>query len=413
MQNDKKHEGETIMVSEHIYRELSVKNDKKIILLVMDGLGDIPINGKTPLEAANTPNLDALVKQSETGLTYPVSMGITPGSGPAHLSLFGYDPLKYDIGRGVLEALGIDLNLGKKDIAIRANFASTDKNGIITDRRAGRIPTVKNNELCKLLSSKIEQIEDVQIIIKSGKEYRFVVVFRGDGLSDCVTDTDPQQVGLKPNTSTPLDNKGAKTARIVNSFVEMASSLLMDETPANFALLRGISKYPDIPSMQELFKLTPAAIAAYPMYRGLAKLVGMKILETGSDTASEFETLKTNWAKFDFFYIHIKKTDSYGEDGNFRKKVSVIEEVDTYIPKILELQPDCFVVTGDHSTPCKMKSHSWHPVPFLLYSPFVRRNNSNTFTEFECLKGTLGNFKAVNAIPLMLAHTLKLKKYGA
>ncbi len=401
------------MISEHIFRELTVKNDRKIVLLVMDGLGDLPIDGETPLEAASTPNLDELVKTSETGLTYPVSIGITPGSGPAHLSLFGYDPLKYDIGRGVLEALGIYLNLGKKDIAIRANFASVDKTGIITDRRAGRIPTEKNRELCALLSKQIKSIENINIIIKNGKEYRFSIVLRGDGLDDCVTETDPQQVGLKPLTSAPLDDRGEKTARIVNKFVELASSLLRDKTPANFTLLRGISKYPNIPSMQELFKLTPAAIATYPMYKGLAKLVGMTILKTGNDIASEFDILKKSWTNFDFFYVHIKKTDSYGEDGNFAKKVSVIEEVDSHIAEMLDLKPDCLVITGDHSTPCIMKSHSWHPVPFLLHSPFVRKNASVVFSEMECSRGTLGNFQAINAIPLMLAHTLKLKKYGA
>ncbi|TES91827.1 MAG: 2,3-bisphosphoglycerate-independent phosphoglycerate mutase [Candidatus Cloacimonadota bacterium] len=401
------------MVSEEIYRELSVKNEKKIVLLVMDGVGDLPVNGKTPLEVAKTPNLDALAKKSITGLTYSVSMGISPGSGPAHIPLFGYDPFKYDIGRGVLEALGIDFELGKKDIAARANFATIDKKGIITDRRAGRIHTEKNKKICAFLSSKIKTIEGVKVIIRSGKEHRFVVIFRGDSLFDCVTDTDPQQIGLRPKVSSSLDSNGQKTARIVNRFVEMALPLLKDYMPSNFVLLRGISRYPDIPSMEKLFKLVPAAIATYPMYKGLAKLVGMQILKTGSDITSEFKTLKENWSKFDFFFIHIKKTDSYGEDGSFDKKVSVIEEVDKHIPQILDLKPDCFVITGDHSTPCKMKSHSWHPNPFLLHSPFVRKDLAISFTELECAKGVLGRFGAVNAISLMLAHTLKLKKYGA
>jgi 2,3-bisphosphoglycerate-independent phosphoglycerate mutase len=401
------------MISENIYRELSIKNERKIVLLVMDGVGDLPTNDKTALEVANTPNLDTLSKQSITGLTYPVSIGITPGSGPAHVSLFGYDPLKYDIGRGVLEALGIDFKMGNKDIATRANFATIDKNGIITDRRAGRIPTEKNQEICEFLSSKITQIDDVEVIIRSGKEHRFVVVFRGNGLSDYVTDADPQQEGFKPKKCKALDNKGEKTARVVNRFIEKVSSYLKDFSPVNYPLLRGISRYPDIPSMNDLFRLTPAAIATYPMYKGLARLVGMKILKTGNDISSEFETLKENWKDFDFFYIHIKKTDSYGEDGNFEKKVSIIEEVDKYIPFVLDLKPDCFVVTGDHSTPCKMKSHSWHPNPFLLYSTLGRKDPAVSFSEFQCAKGILGNFEAVNSMALMLAHTLKLKKYGA
>ncbi len=401
------------MISENILRELSIKNERKIVLLVVDGVGDLPINDKTPLEVAKTPNLDTLTQKSITGLTYPVSIGITPGSGPAHLSLFGYDPLKYNIGRGVLEALGVDFELGKKDIASRANFSTINDSGVIVDRRAGRIPTEKNKEICSFLSSKIKNIEDVEVIIRSGKEHRFVVVFRSENLFDSVTDTDPQQVGLKPIISTPFDVKGEKTARIVNKFVDMTSQILKDNTPANFVLLRGISRYPDIPSMNDLFLLTPAAIATYPMYKGLARLVGMKILKTGNDISSEFETLKENWKDFDFFYIHIKKTDSYGEDGNFEKKVSVIEEVDKHISFVLDLKPDCFVVTGDHSTPCKMKSHSWHPNPFLLYSTFGRKDPAISFSELECAKGILGNFEAVNSMALMLAHTLKLKKYGA
>lgn len=414
------------MIPEELYRKLSMKNEKKIVLLVMDGVGDLPFDvknisqakacgyyAKTPLESAKTPNLDELAKKSMTGLTFPVAIGVTPGSGPAHLSLFGYDPLKYNIGRGVLEALGIDFEMGKKDIATRANFATSDEKGIIIDRRAGRISTEKNKEICSFLSSKIKTIEDVEVFIRSGKEHRFVVVFRGDGLSDSVTDTDPQQVGLKPNTSTPLDSKGEKTARIVNRFVGMASSLLKDYLPANFTLLRGISKYPNIPSMEELFKLTPAAIATYPMYKGLARLVGMEILKTGTTLASEFDTLKEHWSDFDFFYIHIKKTDSYGEDGNFEKKVSVIEEVDRKLPELLGLIPDCLIITGDHSTPCKMKAHSWHPNPFLLYSNLMRKDPASLFTESECAKGILGRFEAVNVMSLMLAHTLKLKKYGA
>ncbi|OQX56560.1 MAG: phosphoglycerate mutase [Candidatus Cloacimonas sp. 4484_209] len=401
------------MIPEEIYRDLSIKNEKKIVLLVMDGVGGLPINGMTPLEAAHTPNIDELTKKSCTGLTYPVSLGITPGSGPAHLSLFGYDPLKYNIKRGVLEALGIDFDLQREDIAIRGNFATIDNDGLLKDRRAGRITTDVNKELCDLLSSEIKVIDDVKIIIRSGKEHRFVIVLRGSGLSDSVTDTDPQKVGVQPKISRAIENTGSKTASVINKLISRAKEVLKDKYPANFILLRGISKHPDIPTMQDLFKLTPAAIATYPMYRGLAKLVGMEVLQTGTDISSEFDTLKQNWDKFDFFYLHIKKTDSYGEDGNFEKKVSIIEEVDKYLPSLLAQKPDCLVITGDHSTPCRMKSHSWHPVPFLLYSAFNRFDEAKRFTESECRKGILGSFAAMEAMELMLAHTLKLKKYGA
>ena len=401
------------MIPEEIMKTLTFKNDKKIILLVMDGIGGLPVEGNTALEAAHTPHLDALARNSITGLSYPVSMGITPGSGPAHLSLFGYDPLKYNIGRGVLEALGIDFELTQQDIAARANFASVDADGVVTDRRAGRIPTKRNEEICAFLSSKIKTIEDVQVFIQSGKEHRFVVVFRGKDLYEGVTDTDPQQTGCKPLACTSTDEKSQKTARIINSFVRETAGLLSGFGPVNYPLLRGISKHPAIPTMQELFRLKPAAIATYPMYRGLARLVGMEILETGKDIASEVATLKQHWQSFDFFYLHIKKTDSFGEDGDLKHKIEVIEEVEHHMPGIIALKPDCLVVAGDHSTPCAMKAHSWHPVPFLLSSPYIRRDPALAFTEFECAKGILGNFEAVNALPLMLAHTLKLKKYGA
>jgi 2,3-bisphosphoglycerate-independent phosphoglycerate mutase len=401
------------VIPEKTLKSLSIKNDKKIVLLVMDGIGDLPRDGKTCLESANTPHLDALARNANTGLCHPISMGITPGSGPAHLSLFGYDPLEYDIGRGVLEALGIDFELTQQDIAARANFATVDADGVVTDRRAGRIATERNDEICQFLSSKIKRIEDVQVFIRSGKEHRFVVVFRGQGLHDDVTDTDPQETGRKPLACTAMDDGSEKTARIVNSFVHDAVDLLSGFAPANYPLLRGIAKHPAIPTMQELFKLTPAAIATYPMYRGLARLVGMEVLSTGSDIASEVESLKEHWKSFDFFYLHIKKTDSFGEDGDFCQKIAVIEEMDHRIPDILSLNPDCLVVTGDHSTPCIMKAHSWHPVPFLLSAPYLRRDPAQAFTEFECANGILGNFGAVNAMPLMLAHTLKLRKYGA
>lgn len=401
------------MIPEEVMRTLALQNRRKIVLMVMDGVGDLPVAGKTALEVARTPHLDELARAAITGLSHPVSPGITPGSGPAHLSLFGYDPLRYRIGRGVLEALGIDFDLTQQDIAARANFATVDGNGMVVDRRAGRIPTERNEEICSFLSSSIKTIDGVQVFIRSGKEHRFVVVFRGAGLDGSVTDTDPQQTGLKPLRCAATAAEGEKTARIVNAFVHRAAELLAGSAPANYPLLRGISKHPAIPTMQQIYKLTPAAIATYPMYRGLARLVGMEVLTTGSDIAAEVATLREGWDVHDFFYLHIKKTDSHGEDGNLEQKIAVIEEVDRSLPAIVSLKPDCLVVTGDHSTPCSMKAHSWHPVPFLLSSPYLRKDAARAFSEFECSRGILGNFEAVNAIALMMAHTLKLKKYGA
>ena len=393
---------------------MCIRDRSKIVLLVADGIGDLPSeNNKTVLEKAFVPNLDKLASKSACGLTDPISCGITPGSGPAHLSLFGYDPIKYQIGRGVLEALGIGMELTSRDLACRGNFATLDKEGIITDRRAGRIATELNEKLCKIMQEKITQIEDVKVIIKPGKEHRFVVVFRGDGLEDALSDADPQKIGEKIKFAEPLDSRAKKSSEIVNEFIELATAVLKDHHPANTVLLRGFAKHPGLPTMKELFKLTPAAIATYPMYKGLAKLVGMDILKTGEALGDEFKTLQDNFSKYDFFYLHIKKTDSYGEDGNFKQKVKVIEEVDKYIPMVLDLNPDVLVFTGDHSTPALMKGHSWHPNPFMLFSKYIRADEVEKFTEKECAKGELGRFPSVDAIPLMMANALKLQKYGA
>ncbi|OGD16656.1 phosphoglycerate mutase [Candidatus Atribacteria bacterium RBG_19FT_COMBO_35_14] len=402
------------MINEEIMRSLAIKTESKIVLLVADGIGDLPSeNNKTVLERAFIPNLDKLASKSVCGLTDPISRGITPGSGPAHLSLFGYDPIKYQIGRGVLEALGVGMELTSRDLACRGNFATLDKEGIITDRRAGRIATELNEKLCKLMQDKINQIGEVKTIIKPGKEHRFVVVFRGDGLEDALSDADPQKVGEKIKFAEPLDSKAKKSVETVNEFIKQATEVLKEHHPANTVLLRGFAKYPGLPTMKELFKLTPAAIATYPMYKGLAKLVGMDILETGESLSDEFKTLQDNFSKYDFFYLHIKKTDSYGEDGNFEQKVKVIEEVDKYIPKVLALKPDVLVVTGDHSTPALMKGHSWHPNPLMLFSKYIRVDEAEQFNEKECVKGGLGRFLAVEVLPLMMANALKLQKFGA
>jgi len=403
-----------MIIEEDLMRELTVKTESKIILLVADGIGDLPSREeKTTLEYANTPNLDKLAAKSVCGLTDPVSRGITPGSGPAHLSLFGYDPIKYQIGRGVLEALGIDVELTEKDLACRGNFATIENKGVITDRRAGRIATEKNQELCKLLQENINEIDDVKVIIRSGKEHRFVVVFRGEELEDGISDADPQVNGKEIKYAEALRPESEKSVNIVNKFIKRALKVLKNQHPANAILLRGIAKHPGLPSMNNLFKLNPAAIATYPMYRGLAKLVGMDVLVTGESISDEFATLEDYYKHYDFFYVHIKKTDSYGEDGNFEAKVKVIEEFDDNLPKVLNLKPDVLVITGDHSTPAALSAHSWHPNPILLYSKYIRVDEVKHFSENECVMGGLGRFSAKENIQLMLANALKLKKFGA
>lgn len=401
------------MVPEHVIKSLSVKTPGKIVLLVMDGLGGLPgPEGRTELETARTPNLDQMAAECELGLTDPISIGITPGSGPSHLALFGYDPLQYEIGRGVLEALGVGLHMTARDVASRGNFATIEK-GLITDRRAGRIPTEKNQLICAELAKAIPRIQDVEIIIEPGKEHRFTILFRGDGLDGRVGDADPQKTGLPPLPAHALNPAAERTADIINEFVRQANIVLKNHHPANTVLMRGFAKYPDIPSMTDLFKLTPAAIATYPMYRGLAKLVGMKILDAGETIEAEFKRLQAQYAEHDFFYVHIKKTDSYGEDGDFAHKVSIIEEVDRFIPTLRALNPDVIAVTCDHSTPAVMKGHSWHGCPFMLWSRYTRRDGAKAFSELECARGSLGRFPAVNAMTLMLANALKLEKFGA
>jgi 2,3-bisphosphoglycerate-independent phosphoglycerate mutase len=403
-----------MMTRESLHKKLSIQNQNKLIIIVLDGLGGLPINGKTELESAKKPNLNHLATESELGLSHPVSLGITPGSGPAHLALFGYDPLKYLIGRGILEALGIGVNVKENDIAVRGNYA-TQNNGIITDRRAGRITTEKNQEITTFLDKRINWIEDVQISIFPGAEHRFVLLLTGSGLDDEVTDADPEETGKPILYSQAKTPQAERTAKTLNKFIIRVTEELKNQTPVNTCLLRGAAKYPNIPSMQDLFKLKAAAIATYPMYKGLAQLVGMDILETGKTLKDEIKTLKAHYESYDFFFFHIKKTDSYGEDGDFKNKVKMIEEFDESLPEILSLNPHTLVITGDHSTPSLMKSHSWHPNPILLRSPFRRagRNKILSFSEKECSSGVLGQFYSLDILPLMMAHSLRFKKYGA
>lgn len=397
-------------------KKLSMKNEKKMVLLVLDGLGGLPDDktGRTELEEAACPNLDSLAKESVCGLSVPIATGITPGSGPAHLSLFGYDPLAHDIGRGVLSALGIDFPMGRKDVAARINFCTIDDDGVVTDRRAGRISTGKNQELAKLIEEKIK-LEGVEIFFRTEKEHRAALVFRGEHLSDKITDTDPQVTGEKVPLCRATDGspEAKRTADLVNEFVEKVKVLLKEHHPANMVLTRGFAKIPHIDTMEELYRLNCAAIATYPMYRGLAKLVGMHVLEAPPTNEAEFELLEKVFNDYDFFFVHIKHTDSRGEDGDYEAKVKVLEEVDRYIPRLRALNPDVIVVTGDHSTPAKLAGHSWHPVPFLLYSKYHRPDHVEHFGERECYGGLLGTFPALDTMPLMMANALKLKKFGA
>lgn len=394
-------------------RKLQRKNDSKIIMYVGDGLGGLPMQpgGKTELETANTPNLDALAAQGSLGMSIPVLPGIAPGSGPGHLGLFGYDPLEYDIGRGVLEALGIDFELGPDDVAIRGNFCTIDDDGNISDRRAGRIGNEIGAPLCEKLA-KIE-IPGVEVFVHHVKEYRLVIVFRAKGLGGNIADTDPQRTGVPPLAAVGADDASQKTAEICTEFLRQAKEILKDDAPANLLTMRGIAKMPPIPTFEEVYGTRAAAIAVYPMYRGLARLVGMDVLDAGATLEDQMACLEKHWDDYDFFFVHFKYTDSTGEDGNFDAKVQRTEELDTAIPRMTALKPDVIVVTGDHSTPAKMKGHSGHPVPTLLASDLCRFDGSTEFGESACRVGELGLFEAKYLMLQVLAHAGRLEKYGA
>lgn len=396
-----------------LIKPISRSSEAKIVFLVIDGLGGLPdpATSKTELETAHKPNLDRLAAEGICGMVEPVGMGITPGSAPGHLAIFGYDPLVFNIGRGALEAIGIDFDLQIEDVAARGNFCTVNEKGLITDRRAGRITTEKCTELCRSLDGL--EIAGIKIMVKPVKEHRFITVFRGSGLASGVTDSDPQQVGLAPKEVIPLTPPAGKMAEVANKFISQARVILHNHHPANMLVLRGFSKRPQFPSMADIYNLKAAAIATYPMYRGLARLLGMEVLATGTAIEDEFETLKRSYKKYDFFFIHIKQTDSAGEDGDFPRKVKAIEQIDSALVHLLSLQPEVVVVTGDHSTPALLKGHSWHPVPFLLHSRWCRSDDVKEFSESACIHGALGRFPATQIMPLAMANALKLEKYGA
>lgn len=400
------------MISSEFVTRYAQENEQKIVMLVMDGLGGMPgPNGKTELESAKTPNMDELAKGGAIGLIDPIAQGMIPGSGPAHFALFGYDPVKNDIGRGALAATGIGFDLRGGDVAARINFCTVDSAGLVTDRRAGRIATEVNAKLCEKLSS--IKISGVEIFVKAVKDHRAVIVFRGSGLSEHVGDTDPQNTGLAPLEPKAVQPQAEKTAKASKEFLSQAKEILKNEHPANMVLLRGFAECPSIPSFLMAYKLKAAAIATYPDYKGVARVCGMDVLETGSEIEDEIKTLETAWAKYTFFFIHIKKTDSNGEDGNFDGKVKVIEAVDNIIPRIIGLRPDCLVITGDHSTPAVLKAHSHHPVPILFWGKLVRPDLSTQFGERACMNGGLGRFPSSEIMALAMANAQKLGKFGA
>ncbi|MCX6357836.1 MAG: 2,3-bisphosphoglycerate-independent phosphoglycerate mutase [Candidatus Aureabacteria bacterium] len=398
-----------------IIKGLCEKSERRILLTVADGLGGLPMEpgGPTELEAAKTPNLDRLAPVSDLGLLEPVGPGITPGSGPAHLALFGYDPVKYNIGRGVLEGLGIDFPLTGRDVAARFNFATVDGSGMLVDRRAGRLSTEENRRLVRKLRDGIRVGKGLEVFIETVKEHRGLLVVRGEGLQGDIHDTDPQELGVPALPAQATNPRAEKTAAIVNDLIAQAAAILKGEPKGNMILLRGFARHEPLPTMGERYGVRACAVAQYPMYRGLARLVGMTVAPHTASTAEDLKELGAHFPSFDFFYLHFKKTDSRGEDGDFPAKVGAIEELDRMIPELLALKPDVFALTADHSTPCVLAMHSWHPVPLLLHSPYCRPTGAKRFTERNCAGGSLGLRPSTDLMPILLAHARKLIKFGA
>ncbi len=410
-----------ISTMQNLIHGLIAKNSSKIVLLVMDGLGGLPATdgpnkGKTELEAAHTPNLDALARVSACGLQLPVDIGITPGSGPGHLALFGYDPKEHQIGRGILEALGLGMDINHNDIALRCNY-STIKDGLIVDRRAGRIPTAQSREITLRLQKEITRIDDAEITFAPGMEHRFAVRMRfpkplAHG-ADQINDTDPQKEGKAPLEPQSDNAAAAPVIDVARKLAARVDEILKNEARANYILCRGFAQKPKMPSFEEAYGLRALAIAAYPMYRGVAKLVGMHAPDLAGDIPEELELLKKSFNDYDFFFVHIKKVDSYGEDGNFDAKSGKIADVDKIIPEILALKPDVLVISGDHSTPAMMRAHSWHPVPVMIHSRYVLGGTCDAFHERACTRGELGIFPGKAIMPLAMANAGRLNKYGA
>jgi 2,3-bisphosphoglycerate-independent phosphoglycerate mutase len=384
----------------------------RIVLVVIDGLGGFAdADHGTELEEASTPNLDGLAAEGAVGLLEPVGAGITPGSGPGHLALFGYDPLEYELGRGALSAAGLDVELRPGDVAARGNLGTLDADGMVVDRRAGRIDDDEARRIVQLLTDNVD-VPAAEVVLAHEAQHRVLVLFRGAGLDPRVMDTDPQALGVPPRPPHALTPAADRTAKVVAQFDRQAREILADER-ANVVLLRGFDTHRELPSMQVRYGLNPAALAVYPMYRGIARLVGMEVLPKASDLHDQVSLLHAHWDEFDFFFVHHKPADSAGEDGDFDGKVAAIEALDAVVPAIVEQEPDVLVVTGDHATPTQLAAHSWHPVPVLMWGKCVGRDDASRFGERWCRQGGLGRRRSMELMPIMLASAGRLAKYGA
>ena len=405
------------MDHQQLLARLAHTHNSRLVLLVLDGVGDLRTEGQpeTALEAADLPHLDALARQSALGRVVPVATGVTPGSGPGHLSLFGYDPTSpaADIGRGVLEALGLGLDVKPGEVAVRCNFATADSAGNLTDRRAGRIPSSECQRLCDKIRESLGESTDLEVQIQPGEEHRFVLILSGGGLSHEIADTDPQETGIPPLPPRPLAPSAAESATRISSLIEVMVQAIADEPQANRVLLRGFSVLPDLPSLTDLHKIRCGAFAGYPLYRGVAAACGMEVVPCGKDFSEILTTVEEHWERFDYFFLHVKQTDKAGEDGDLAKKIQVLEHVDAELPRLLALEPTVLAITGDHSTPAPMAAHSWHPVPLLLHGPNCFIDDSKEYTETAAVAGHVGTMPSRDLMGLMLANAGRLAKFGA
>ena len=394
-------------------RELATPNDSKILLVVADGLGGMAdAEHGTELEEASTPNLDRLAAEGITGLLEPVGPGITPGSGPGHLALFGYDPVEHLLGRGALSAAGLDVELRPGDVAARGNLCTIDGAGNVADRRAGRPPDDVGRGVIDRLSAGV-RLEGVDVLFKHERGHRFLVVLRGEGLDPRVSDTDPQHTGVPPLPPHPLAPAAARTAEVAAALVAEARRVLSAEPAANGILLRGFDSLRELPAFEARTGMRAAAVAVYPMYRGIAHILGFDVLGPPADLGGEVALLGSHWGDADFFFFHHKDADAAGEDGDRAAKIAAIERLDAAIPDLVALSPDVIAVTGDHATPSQMAAHSWHPVPVLVHGDRCGRDDVERFGERWCAAGGLGRRPSRELLPILMAVAGRLAKYGA
>lgn len=405
---------------------------RKVIFVICDGLADRPIpelGGLTPLEAAPTPHLDKLAYEAECGMMHTLGRGKTPGSDTAHLTLFGYDIATSYSGRGPIEVAGLGMELKHGDVALRGNMG-TVIDGMITDRRAGRIRVV--TPVCEALDGM--EIDGVTFIVKPGTAHRAGVIIRGEGLSDAIIDADPHVPDVPIRTVTPTDDtpEAKKTADVLNKFLARAHEVLKDhqfnkdriaagDLPANYLLVRGAGQYKQVESFEKRYGLSACCIAGGGLYKGIGAFLGMDILEVPGATAlpdtdieAKFKLAVDSLKKYDFVFVHVKAADSLGEDGDHAGKRDFIARIDQAVPVLAGRPDDTLLVwTADHTTPCEMKAHSADPVPIMYHGGAVRTDRVESFGERACGEGGLGFISGLDLMPQVMNLLGKLHLVGA